>query len=354
MTEQQTLLSPKKPDGTTDWDVVFDDPDKGLIALINRVNTADGLRQCGQIMIKRLFTRKNDQLSVTRFTQELDDIISYAGAIGDLSEIKSEVVMMLQRIKAIRVAKARIYLEEKAFTNAENRRSSKEDMEIKEKVEKKSDFTPYILVGGIILITVIVAFIYWVTVFNPTNNETAQNEQTETPAELAAREKTNKKRQQDAAIQQEVDRKLAAIGKPRAEKKIDKKIMPPALVLPGIHVQPPGESTKNRKAYLVMPILVLADRQNMSDVCLERPKLVDIVNISLSKSITALSEGATINYGKIANSVRQQINQHMKQNFVIDVKLVSDGKTRDMTSAGERCKFATDRYLDYIYPPKTK
>ena len=54
-------------------------------------------------MIKRLFNRKNDELGAAYFNKERDDIISYISSIGDISDVKAEVVLMLERFKAERV-----------------------------------------------------------------------------------------------------------------------------------------------------------------------------------------------------------------------------------------------------------
>ncbi|MDE0992225.1 MAG: hypothetical protein OSA23_03430 [Rhodospirillales bacterium] len=63
----------------------------------------DAIHKCGQVITKRLLTRKNDELDVAYFNKELDDIISYVSSIGDISDVKAKVVLMLERFKAERV-----------------------------------------------------------------------------------------------------------------------------------------------------------------------------------------------------------------------------------------------------------
>jgi len=67
------------------------------------VTFIDAIHKCGQVITKRLFTRKNDELDVARFNKKRDDIVSYASSIGDISDVKAEVVLMLERIKVERV-----------------------------------------------------------------------------------------------------------------------------------------------------------------------------------------------------------------------------------------------------------
>lgn len=352
LSESQPLLSPKKPDGTTDWDVVFDDPDRGLISLIDRVNSSDSLEQCGQIMIKRLFTRKNDQPNVDRFNRELDKIMSFAGAVGNLSEIKAEVVVMLQSIKSIRVAKAAEYLKEKAEKQSENRRSTNLEEEGNKSPDKIPNLIPIVVSGSLILGVLLVAFIIWLTQHNPSADIAEQKQPDETLSELAAKQKGIAARKQNKAIQREVERKLALLEKSAAETNPDLRKMPLAIVLPTVTVQLPGQKTRSGKLNQVMAILVLDNRDYISDVCAVRPKLVDIVNIALSKGASGLSTGTPLDYKTIAGSVRQQINRQVRGDPVIHVKLVAGNEIAYQTSTGRRCNVASDKYLDYFYPPE--
>ena len=57
MGETNKPAFPQTPDGVTDWEKVFEDPDQGLVAAIRTAQTSDNLRACMMIVIRQLFTR---------------------------------------------------------------------------------------------------------------------------------------------------------------------------------------------------------------------------------------------------------------------------------------------------------
>lgn len=339
---------PKKPDGTTDWDIVFDDPDVGLIALIGRVTSADALQQCGLLMIKRLFTRKNDELDVARFTNELNKTISFAGAVGDLDEIKAEVIVMLQRIKAIRVAKARSYLEEKAKNKDSNRRSSGSTAENTYKFINNPKLTLFALIGVVFMAALVIGSAYWYMVANAPVDLAAVRDK-----EAAERGREAQKAADELVSKRETEREELKEKKALEAKQKDQRIMPPAIVFPGVYVHQKANG-KSRSPRPIMPIFVLTDKEMLPQLCSIRPKIIDIINISLNKNLASGVKKNAAHYAKVAESVRLQVNSSLGSNAALKVLLVSNGKLSDMGTAGDRCTFASDRYFDYIYPPNTR
>ena len=51
---------PTFKDGTVDWKSVFNDPETGLIVMINNADTPEKLRACYHATINGLFSRKLD------------------------------------------------------------------------------------------------------------------------------------------------------------------------------------------------------------------------------------------------------------------------------------------------------
>jgi hypothetical protein len=353
LSDTTSLSSPKKPDGTTDWDIVFDDPDKGLIALIGRVTSADALEQCGQLIIRRLFTRKNDQLDVARFNRELDDILNSASANGDISVIKAEVVMMLQRIKAIRVAKARAYVDDKARKQKANRRSSGSKAANTYRFINNRKLVAGAVIGSVVVATLLVSFIYWAAVYTPSDTPEIADAGKNPTTEAQIAQERREKAELAAKTEKAEARKQAELQKAEEEKQRQQKIMPAAIVLPGVIIQREINGVM-RNLNPIMPIFVLNQRENLSDLCLVRPKLIDIVNVSLSNRISSTATGKTIDYAKTAVTIRDEVNDLLRSDILKDVKLVTDGKSSHMATAGDRCTLATDRYFDYLYPPETK
>jgi len=111
---------PRTPDGTTDWEVVFEDPQTGFIQLIVQSPSAETLRLTTTVVIDKLFTRRGDEVEVTRLKQELETILA---APGDIIAKQAGVSGLLRQIKNVRVEKARVYIERKRAGAAIDRRA---------------------------------------------------------------------------------------------------------------------------------------------------------------------------------------------------------------------------------------
>ena len=74
MTEVKKPAFPQTAEGVTDWEKVFEDPEHGLVTLIQDAQSQEALRACTLIVIQQLFTRKNDQLEIARLKNQLDEI----------------------------------------------------------------------------------------------------------------------------------------------------------------------------------------------------------------------------------------------------------------------------------------
>ncbi|MCK4939596.1 MAG: hypothetical protein KAR80_04825 [Rhodospirillaceae bacterium] len=118
-------LWPQTPEGTTDWDVVFEDPTNGFIAIISQAKTPEALRQTTELVIKKLFTRDDDGPEVARFCNELDQIISLINENDQLAATVDAVAGLLRSIKNERKEKAREYLENKKKGSMSGERRSR-------------------------------------------------------------------------------------------------------------------------------------------------------------------------------------------------------------------------------------
>ncbi len=361
MSNTQPSSSPKKPDGTTDWDVVFDDPDRGLISLIAQVRNVDALHECTLFMIKRLFTRKNDQLAVARFTKNLDDIISNAGAVGDFEVIRAEVVLMLRQIKAERVEKARQYIEQKNRQHRANRRSENARAANTYRLINHPRFMPTVIGSAVCLSALIIGFMF--LLIDPDEKAATDDpQQVLEPKTVVLSEEEMKQREKDEAkrkAQAEMAAKVAEATRLRDEKRKQieeqkaKRIMPPALVLKGIFFQPQGKD-KSWKSVSLLPIVLINDRKNLSSVCSMSPIIADAINIALSESMAAQTVSKPLDLDGLGNRVRKQVNAQVSREFIEKLILVEAANHRDLAIAGNKCEYASDRYFDYIYPPETK
>lgn len=127
MSEHSKPAWPKTPDGTTDWETVFEDTQTGLIPIISGAQSRQALRQCTHVVIQQLFTRKGDAEDVAKFTAQLDDILSTISDAEELGATITSVMALLRRIKDERIEKARLYVAQKnARQRTQERRAQKE------------------------------------------------------------------------------------------------------------------------------------------------------------------------------------------------------------------------------------
>ena len=107
---------PQTPDGVTDWDRVFEHPEDGLIAVIASAPNAAALRNCLLVVIRQLYTRKNDELEIAQLTNQIENLVDGADGVPT-----AEAVALLRTIKEQRIAKAEAYLARKKAGQAERR-----------------------------------------------------------------------------------------------------------------------------------------------------------------------------------------------------------------------------------------
>ena len=97
---------PKTAAGTVAWEVVFEDPDNGLLSLIGQAPSPRALRESAILIIEKLYTRKDDPAEVERFTREMSELIPDDLAANNLTGIINAVTGLLRQIKDFRIKKA--------------------------------------------------------------------------------------------------------------------------------------------------------------------------------------------------------------------------------------------------------
>lgn len=117
---------PKTPDGTIDWETVFESPDTGLIAMVSTANSHDMLYKVTETVIRQLFTRKGDEAEVDIFLGELTRItLAAQGSSADVESTRTAVVDLLRRIKTGRIEKARAYVDAQRLKKANSKKRRK-------------------------------------------------------------------------------------------------------------------------------------------------------------------------------------------------------------------------------------
>lgn len=120
MTDNPKAAWPKTPDGTIDWEIVFEDPETGLIPLVARAQSPDTLHASAEVVIQKLFTRKNDADERARLMFLLDETLEKN---DDIVIMRTQITDMLRAVKEERIEKARVYVERKRAGASIDRRS---------------------------------------------------------------------------------------------------------------------------------------------------------------------------------------------------------------------------------------
>lgn len=122
MADNPKAAWPKTPDGTTDWQVVFEDPTAGFIPIVLTGQSPDAIKMAATVIIQKLFTRRNDVDLCAQYITRLGDIITSAN--GKMDVIGTAVSGLLREIKDERIELARVYVERKKAGAALDRRAS--------------------------------------------------------------------------------------------------------------------------------------------------------------------------------------------------------------------------------------
>jgi len=99
---------PRQNDGTVDWDSIFEDPDIGLIAYLNAVETATALGQCAHVMVQSLFIRAEDMSHRMTFNAAIDEVIQTSDTE---QQARERLVCLAHEIKANRITYALQFLD---------------------------------------------------------------------------------------------------------------------------------------------------------------------------------------------------------------------------------------------------
>ena len=116
---------PQSVDGTTDWQLLFEEEETGLIALTVACSTPEQLKQQTEAIIEAIFTRKKDASIIAKVRSYLDKLIPDNAAPERLPVMHSGVAQMLRKVKDDRIKKAAAFVEKKAHQAARQKRKKK-------------------------------------------------------------------------------------------------------------------------------------------------------------------------------------------------------------------------------------
>ena len=136
---------PKTEAGTIDWEVVFENPETGLIPLISGAKSAGALRDSALAVIKLLYTHKDDPPEIERFTVELQSLIPDDTPEYFLPRLVEGVTAILRQIKDERIRKTEEYIDQEGLIEAVKKRDARMHTE---KAKKKKSRIIVRIAGG--------------------------------------------------------------------------------------------------------------------------------------------------------------------------------------------------------------
>lgn len=354
MSELNKPAWPQTPDGTTDWETVFEDPQGGLIPLISKAQSRQALRECARVVIQQLFTRKGDADDVARFTEQLDEALSDIDDEEDLGTVLASVILLLRNIKDERTEKARLYVaRKKARERARERRAEKEY-----KAKRTASVMAFILritdpkvaIALFVLLTALTGGIYYVTgMFAPpppppvaatgeagAPNGTSQDVQSGQNAQPADAQGQSPSATAKADGQQASSQ--ASNTKPGGAK-----ALPARPVLPRIIVLRPfswpsfGGSTRRTLTYYATLIYPTDAPKATATICRRYPQVVD----AIYRSFNAVVPDGNVNeksLAEIAMVAVKAINDEVGGLYVAKTELIRYGNPRFRTSNRHTCR----------------
>ena len=112
-------------DGTTNWTMVFEDPDQGILPAVRAVASEAQLRAVMDQVAQLLFKRKRDEEPRAAFKARIGAIIEAAGDAG-FEAARDSVLADLEKEKNLRIQKALLHIKNKrASQSIERRRDAK-------------------------------------------------------------------------------------------------------------------------------------------------------------------------------------------------------------------------------------
>ncbi len=128
---------PRLPNGTVDWETVFETPPNGLIHLIENANKPNLVIDCTAMIIQTLFARESDEVMRGKFTKNLINISTVNDT--DLVKTISETVIVLRGIKDDRIIRAAEWAAHGARRVAEKERAERDEKLAEERKLRAGD-----------------------------------------------------------------------------------------------------------------------------------------------------------------------------------------------------------------------
>lgn len=296
MADQGSTSRPRNEDGTVNWTVVFNDPDRGILAGISKATTKEHLSGLVAQIAPLLYQRKNDAKARAAFTAKMNEVVTAADEIGfDATRDRLRNAMVAERDR--RIAEAKKYLANKRSSQSIERRKGNWSIGF-----KKIFFgTPVRLFStlGTILILITLGALSQID-FNKPSLEASKD-----PEKEAAKE------QEDAKLAPTPSKKTSFMRK---------EVLYPVFMMKPVVFQVSG-----RRRSLV-PVLVAPDIEEGSLICQLAPQFAESALFRTTAATDNTNSLDPKDLTSIASYLRKDTNAILNENLIKAVYLIDAQK----------------------------
>lgn len=280
------------PDGTTNWTVVFEDPEQGILPAVQAITTEKQLRAVMAQVAHLLFKRKRDEGPRAEFQARVYAIIDDVDTDG-FEAVRQRVLDLLEREKNHRIQKAILHIKNKNTGQAiERRRDSSDDSALGLVLDN-----PLFLGGGIAAVLAAITVVLLLVVL-PASVGPDREEESPKPAPAV---------HEQAATQKPDPAAPAQPGAPAPDaKKIEMIALKPVLAEAIV-------DGKTRRVSVVPLIRLGEEGDDIALFCALSPRIVEGVLLLMQ---AATREGKPLSAGllnKVAEQVAGDINSRSKR-----------------------------------------
>ncbi len=296
MANQGSSSRPRNSDGTVNWTVVFDDPDRGILAGIGKATSTAHLAGLVSQIGPLLFQRKNDAKALAEFTAKMNGIVVAADELG-FEATRDRLTNVMIAEKNHRIEEAKKYVANKRAGQSIERRKSDWSIGF-----KKAFFgTPVRLFStlGVILIMISLGVLSQIDFSTPTPDVDAKAEKD--------------KDEEDEKVQ------LA----PTPSKKTSfmrKEVLYPVYLMRPVVVRHSG----SRKS--LVPIIVAPSIEEGSLICQLAPKFAESALFRITAATNDSNSLENNDLASISSYLRKDTNAILKKNVIQAVYLVDAQK----------------------------
>jgi|GEM_PF-2462667 len=137
----------QNPDGTTNWTVLFEDPEQGILVAVNASASVNQLRSVMANVALLLFKRKRDAEPRAEFIAQIEGMLAAADEDG-FETVQTRIVDMLRAEKSFRIEKAEQHARNKRTTQSIERRREGTHQKLMDVVLGN----PFLLMGSVVLV----------------------------------------------------------------------------------------------------------------------------------------------------------------------------------------------------------